>query len=72
MGGSLAPNWPWLPDELDLWVAEAECSPSSLRVRCSAPKDAMNCSVIGSGSQQILLGAAAVGGSRYKTLMFLL
>lgn len=64
MGGSLAPNWPWLPDELDLWVAEAECS--------SAPKDAMNCSVIGSGSQQILLGAAAVGGSRYKTLMFLL
>jgi hypothetical protein len=22
--GSLAPNWPWLPDELDLWVAEAE------------------------------------------------
>ena len=27
----------------------------------------MNCSVIGSGSQQILMGAAAVGGSRYKT-----
>jgi hypothetical protein len=29
---SLAPNWPWLPDELDLCVAEAECSPSSLSV----------------------------------------